>query len=316
MSSPLAAIAFAALFWWLSTGAILWLMGVRRIGRRTIVAAATVGLGLAMGGLAFIARDASVSGAYAGFCLGVAVWGWHELSFLLGVITGPRKGPADPDAPLGVRFRQATAALIHHELAIAVNAVVLAALLWKAPNQIGLWTFLVLWGMRLSAKANIFLGVPNLTVEFVPPHLAYLQSYFRKGPATAAFAVSVAAGLAVVALFAHQAISAAPGDLWVTGGALVAALAALGVIEHFFLVLPVRDSALWAWAARNAKSGAKTRGAHAATRRCDAADRASPAPWISGYIPLGAGPPAHAIAPYLPVELTTKDAYPRHRSTT
>ena len=316
MSSPLAAIAFAALFWWLSTGVILWLMGVRRIGRRAIMAMATAGLALAMGGLALIGDDVTMGGAYAGFCLGVAVWGWHELSFLLGVVTGPRKAPGDPKAAPWVRFRQATATLIHHELAIAANGIALVAMLWNAPNQIGLCTFLVLWGMRLSAKANIFLGVPNLTIEFIPPHLAYLQSYFRKGPPTRAFAFSIAAGVAVVALFAQKAISAAPGDLWSAGGALVAALAALGVIEHFFLILPVRDSALWAWAARNAKSGAKTMGAHAATRRSDAADRASPTALISGYIPLGAGSPAHAIAPFLPVELTTKDAYPRHRSTT
>ncbi len=28
--------------------------------------------------------------------------------------------------------------------------------------------------MRMSAKLNVFLGVRNLSVELLPPHLAYL----------------------------------------------------------------------------------------------------------------------------------------------
>ena len=33
--------------------------------------------------------------------------------------------------------------------------------------------------MRQSAKLNLFLGVRNLGVEFLPQHLRYLQSFFR-----------------------------------------------------------------------------------------------------------------------------------------
>ena len=43
----------------------------------------------------------------------------------------------------------------------------MVALTWGGANQVGTWTFLVLWVMRLSAKLNVFLGVPNLT-ERVP----------------------------------------------------------------------------------------------------------------------------------------------------
>ena len=31
-------------------------------------------------------------------------------------------------------------------------------------------------------------------------------------------------------------------------GTLIAGLAALGVIEHLFLILPLRDAKLWSWA--------------------------------------------------------------------
>ena len=34
----------------------------------------------------------------------------------------------------------------------------------------------------------------------------------------------------------------------VTGWSLMAAFAFLGLVEHLFLVLPVRDAALWGWA--------------------------------------------------------------------
>ena len=30
----------------------------------------------------------------------------------------------------------------------------------------------------MSAKLNVFLGVPNLNEEFLPEHLRYLQSFF------------------------------------------------------------------------------------------------------------------------------------------
>ena len=34
--------------------------------------------------------------------------------------------------------------------------------------------------MRQSAKLNVFLGVRNLSEEFLPQHLHYLQSYFTR----------------------------------------------------------------------------------------------------------------------------------------
>ena len=39
------------------------------------------------------------------------------------------------------------------------------------------------------------------------------------------------------------------------GASLLAALAALGALEHVFLLLPVRDGALWGWALPSHKAG-------------------------------------------------------------
>ena len=32
----------------------------------------------------------SVGGAYLAFTCGLVVWGWHEISFLMGFVTGPQ----------------------------------------------------------------------------------------------------------------------------------------------------------------------------------------------------------------------------------
>jgi putative photosynthetic complex assembly protein 2 len=70
--------------------------------------------------------------------------------------------------------------VIHHELALAATAAILVALTWGAPNQTASLTFLLLFGLRLSTKLNIFLGVANPPTTFLPEPLAYLQSYFRR----------------------------------------------------------------------------------------------------------------------------------------
>ena len=49
-------------------------------------------------------------------------------------------------------------------------------------NRYGLWTFLVLWIMRQSAKLNLFFGVPNLGEQYLPAHLQEALSYFEASP--------------------------------------------------------------------------------------------------------------------------------------
>ena len=53
------------------------------------------------------------------------------------------------------------------------------ALTRDGANQVGLWTFVILWAMRQSAKLNVFLGVRNLSEEFLPEHLRYLETSLR-----------------------------------------------------------------------------------------------------------------------------------------
>jgi len=185
------AILYALFIWWFSTGLILYLDGLpRRTFSWSMIVMTVIALA-ALYGLWFTGSDTSLTGAYLSFTCGLLIWAWHELSFLTGCVTGPRRTPCPEVSGFWTRFRYASETVIHHELAIAATAALMAALTWGAANQIGLWTFVILWLMRLSAKLNIFLGVANLAEEFLPPHLRYLESYFRRRPLNLLFPVSV-----------------------------------------------------------------------------------------------------------------------------
>ena len=245
-----AALGFSIFLWWFATGAILCL---GRCERRTLgwsMAGMSVVALAAMAGLHGIAERSDVAAAFLGFSFALTIWAWHEMSFLFGYVTGPRTIPATPGVSGRERFVQAFMTLAHHELAIAATGVALVALTWDAPNQVGTATFLVLWTMRISAKLNVYFGAPSLTDVFLPPRLAYLKSYFGTDNAGAFFAISVT--LSTLALGVLIEMGATAQDPFMVAGiTLVGSLLALAVLEHWFLVLPLPDEALWAWALPN-----------------------------------------------------------------
>ncbi len=250
---------FTVLVWWLSTGVILYLNGLPRATHPALMAAATVVLGIALVGVAVSASDTRVSGVYIGFSATIAVWGWQELGFLLGYVTGPRRVACPPGAQGWQRVRYAVMAILYHELALLVLGATIVAMTWNQPNTVALWTFAVLWVMRLSAKLNVFLGVPNLYESFLPEHLRYMHSYFRQRPSNALFASSViAATLATMAVWA-EATSAHASPMQATAAALVASLLSLAVLEHWFMVLPLPSEQLWRWGMRSRNNAAPPR---------------------------------------------------------
>ena len=180
------------------------------------------------------------------------MWGWHELSFLSGWVTGPRK-TALPQGTTGwPRFVESVRAILWHELAILAVGVAIVVVTWGQPNQVGTLTFLVLWVMRTSAKLNLFFGVRNLSEEFLPPHLAYLQSFFRRRPMNALLPFSVLGASAVLVWMVLGATDPAATQAQVVGTALVGTMLALAILEHLLLVLPLPSTALWRWALRSA----------------------------------------------------------------
>lgn len=244
-------IAYALFVWWFSTGLILYLDGLPPRTFRWSMLGATVVLGLALFGLVASRDDPTVAGAYTAFTCGVLVWGWHEMSFLTGFVTGPRTTRCTPGCVGWPRLKEAVAAILYHEVAIGLTAVAVLALTWGGPNQVGAGTFLILWGMRLSAKLNVFLGVPNLAEEFLPNHLRYLESFFARRPMNLLFPVSVTASTILAVLLVQGAIAAEAGAFEAAGLTFLAALTALAVLEHWFFVLPLPVAALWQWGLRS-----------------------------------------------------------------
>lgn len=243
-------VVFALFLWWASTGAILWLI---RLPARTHKATAIGATGLLIAAtamIAFLREQTGVAAAYGAFALAILSWGWHEVMFLLGFISGPNKQPCPPDLDDWPRFVASARAVIYHEIAIALHAVLLVALVWDAANPIAAWTFLLLWAMRLSAKLIVFLGAPNISDSFLPAHLGYLTTYFAKGPISIFTPLPMAAVTIATAILLQEASAAPVGTFHSTGWVLVSALAVLALIEHLALLAPVPDQALWSWAVK------------------------------------------------------------------
>lgn len=249
--SPALIAALVALFaWWFSTGAILAIVKrADRGGPRSHLWAVLLALPvLVLGGALFfdtLERENS-GAAYAAFLAALMVWGWVEMAFLCGIVTGPNRRPTDQLRGGWDRFARAFGAVAHHELLLLALLLAMALAAQGAANPFGFLTFAVLFGARILAKLNLFLGVPRINTDFLPSPLAHLPSHFRIRPMNRFYPVSLLLlGLAVAGLV--LACRAAPTEAELVGFALLAALAALALLEHLLMVLPLPDERLWRW---------------------------------------------------------------------
>jgi putative photosynthetic complex assembly protein 2 len=248
-------ILFAVFIWWFSTGIVMLLDGLPRTTFRwSHLISSLLALGAFMG-LAHTADQQTTAGVFCAFTCALLVWGWHELSFLTGWVTGPRQQALDTGVQGWPRFVQAVSTILWHELAILASGVVIVLLTWGDANQTGTATFAVLWFMRISAKLNVFLGVRNLSLQLLPPPLRYLGTYFRQRRMNLLFPFAVTASTVVAVLLGSEALrhpgdSAAATGLW-----LVTTLLVLAIVEHWLLVLPLEATALWRWAMRDSTGG-------------------------------------------------------------
>lgn len=241
-------VLYALGLWWFSTGVVLYLDNLPgRTFRWTLLGAAVV-LAFATFGLIVSSAATSSLGAYAAFSCGVVIWGVLEMVYFTGLVTGPRKTPCPPACSAPRRFGLAILTSLYHELAVVGTVLFLVLVSWGEPNQVGTWTFIVLWLMRWSAKLNLFLGVPNLNEDWLPDHLGYLRTYMSKRGMNLLFPVSVTLPTVIVVLIALEAMSPQVAGAEAVGLTLVATLLALAILEHWLLVLPLPDEALWAWA--------------------------------------------------------------------
>jgi putative photosynthetic complex assembly protein 2 len=247
---------FALLLWWGSTGLVLMLVRRPAHAHPAILVGATVALAVGLFGLLATADETGLVAAYLAFTAGLLVWAWPEIAFLLGYVTGPNQAPSPAGARGWLRFRLAAGTLIWHELAILGCGLLVVAMTWNAPNQVGALTFLVLWALRLSAKLNLYLGARNPGAELLPPKLAHLGSHFRTAPMNALFPISVCFAIAGAAWFGWAAL-AAETVAEAAGHSFLATLLALAALEHVLLMLPIPASTLFAaWLGARPANGA------------------------------------------------------------
>lgn len=241
-------VVYMLLLWWFTTGLILWLDRLGPAARRWSLIGAAL-LAVASYWAVYATRgQASRADAYVAFTAATLIWGFIELSFLTGLVTGPRRSACPPAARGWARFRAALAALLYHELALLAAGAALFALV--GARGLGFQAFAALWLMRQSAKLNLYLGVRNPGEQFLPDQLAYLASYFRHRPMNLLFPWSVLALSLAAASLWLELLNMAPAEPAATQTALLTALVVLGLLEHWFLVLPIRIEALWRWSLR------------------------------------------------------------------
>ena len=250
MASAWTAALIAIFAWWFFTGAILLL--VRRAdtgdavahGRNVFLSLPVAALGAA--GVIVSATEQSLANIYIAFLSSLLIWGWIELAFLAGVITGPERRPCPPTHRGIDRFNRAWHTVSYHELLLLIGLFAILTITRGQENMVAFWSYLILFVARISAKLNLFFGVPRINTEFVPKPLEHLKSYFRQGPITLAFPIGVTFLSITAACFAERLISA-PSTEAAVGFALLTALATLATLEHWLMVVPLPDAKLWRW---------------------------------------------------------------------
>ena len=115
----------------------------------------------------------------------------------------------------------------------------------------GLWTFAALWVLRQSAKINLFLGVPVTNDELMPDAVRFLKTFFARKPVSAFFPASVTLATAVLVIMIQRIVEVAVTPFDIVGLTLVSTLFALGVVEHWFMLLPLPAITLWGWGMRS-----------------------------------------------------------------
>ncbi|MEO0501661.1 MAG: putative photosynthetic complex assembly protein PuhE [Pseudomonadota bacterium] len=247
--------------WFVSTGVVAALS--HRLRQSFGQALVTAGI-CAVGGLSlvvFTSGSTEVWAIYASFGGGLLIWSWHEIAFLTGAVAGTHREPCPRGARGWQRFSHATMALIHHELALAMTAGLLLSLAAVTANPTGAYTFALLLIFRLASKLNVYHGVPNMSDELLPGHLDYLKSYFGPKRLSPMLLFSIIAIGGLVGYFAVAATTATTAGA-VVQNALLCCLSMLAALEHIFLVIPFRESALWQWALdrRTDRTGIKGQG--------------------------------------------------------
>lgn len=217
-----AAVVYAIVLWWVSTGAIIVLYR-----RPAWTYDATFGLYTVVAALAavtlYLTRNATTLWAvYAAFSAGTLLWGWNLAAYYTGTITGFRvvhTGNALTDAE---RFKYAVITGAGHEAMSVLLVVGCVWGAWGATNLAGFGCVVFFYTLHMLSKLVIYFGVPNFSGAWLPAHLQSITAYF--GPPRVHWFAFGAVGLAIAA------------TVWCISGLLLQTEPA-GVVTHAFWAL-------------------------------------------------------------------------------
>jgi len=238
-----AAVVIVILVWWVGTGIVLRLQQLLNPAKRSTTVGISIVASMSFGALLFSGTLLSVAGIFTAFISAVALWGCIELSYYLGKIAGTHQVPCPPNTPFWNRFKLALGTSIWHELLVLGLGLVLVLLLHSALNTVGLYTYMVLWLMRWSAKLNLFFGVPNFNTSWIPERLAYISSYIKTGTITPFFFISMLFASTVVCqlLLGSSDVSVEHSLTFL----IPAVLLILAIVEHLFMLVPFQELKMW-----------------------------------------------------------------------
>jgi putative photosynthetic complex assembly protein 2 len=250
-------LLFTVFVWWAGTGVVFFLNQLHPGTHGWSMLGASAMLGGALLALLLAVEESGAGAPYHGFLCAILIWAWAEMGFLTGQVAGSVSTPLPQGTQGWARLQAAVRVILHHEVALLVLTAIIVAISWGQPNQTALWIWGVLYTARLSTKINLFLGARNFGDAMLPGHLAHLPSYFRRARMNPFFPISLAFWLALTWWVFARAFAPATGGIEQASLVMVGTLAALSVVEHLFLVLPIRSEALWTWSRRNPNAPVK-----------------------------------------------------------
>ena len=116
-------IVIAVAAWWLSTVVILYRSGMPVSSFRRTFGGATAMLIAGIAAVWFYRNDPSPTGAYLSFFGGIAIFGWNEVAYLFGFVSGPRPKACPSSCSGWQRFSMGVKTCLYHEIAVVASRV-------------------------------------------------------------------------------------------------------------------------------------------------------------------------------------------------
>ena len=255
-------VLFVLFVWRFSTGAVIYLNNLPKYTYKWSFLGATLVLVASIYGLAVTSRSDTLLSAYLSFTFGLLAWAWTQFTFYTGMITGPRTTPCPSSCKGSRHFWHAVETSMYHEITAALLGVVICFSTMYGKNHVGSWTYTIIWLMHSSAKINAVLGVRNLNDHFFPEQLRYLGSFLKKRPMNLFFPISITVSTIALAVLINKASMVENDSFELLAYTFYIVILAAGVLEHWFMMLPLPSEALWNWAvkAKKALSGSEHEG--------------------------------------------------------